>query len=81
MIVLPVHYFSLFSRRYQTSQPYFHTPETTEYHQLNNVSYNMDSVRQEQDMAELTVHQEPAEYNFSVPQQPVPQNTATGTTN
>lgn len=49
---------------------------------MNNVSYNfnMDNARQEQDMAELTVHQEPAEYHFSVPQQPVSQNTPLGTT-
>ncbi|XP_041965927.1 G/T mismatch-specific thymine DNA glycosylase [Alosa sapidissima] len=62
---------------YQTSQPYFHAPEATEYHHMNNVNYNMDNVKEERDMAELTVHREPAEYHYSVPQQPAsPQNTA-----
>ncbi|XP_042563307.1 G/T mismatch-specific thymine DNA glycosylase isoform X2 [Clupea harengus] len=63
---------------YQTSQPYFHAPEATEYHHTNNVYYNMDNGREERDMTELTVHREPAEHHVFPAQRPVspPQNNA-----
>ncbi|KAL2093917.1 hypothetical protein ACEWY4_011229 [Coilia grayii] len=61
---------------YQTSQPYFHAPEATQYHHMSNGYHSMDNFGEERDMAELTVHREPAEHSFSGQQPVPPQNTA-----
>ncbi|XP_063052086.1 G/T mismatch-specific thymine DNA glycosylase isoform X2 [Engraulis encrasicolus] len=72
---------------YQTSQPYFHAPEATQYHHMSNGYHSMDNYGEERDMAELTVHREPAEhsfpapaeYSFPAPAPPVPQQQNTET--